>query len=285
MGLALFGFIPGAWGARANMTLVPKVKPIVRSYPGVHADILGVHTGMTISEVKAIAGKSYPGKPELDRTNAWQGNYEYSPNMNLPTDRQSQPYVYRIIYHNKHSQFGVYFTTPAAGSVSFSVARAQGFFNHFNKTSPAEPLVSVEEQKLIKKYGPPSLVYQDTMWWDFGKHGLIKCPRGPQTPNPACGSPASGVGPALNDCYLIKDGIEFFIQVNFETNNSDHTRVVAMTTLIEDARASIINDAETKTQLRNTAIAAYDKDPSRYSQNGRPWPSKPATSYSNMLCK
>lgn len=289
IGLALLG-VPGVAAANANMTLVPKIKPIARSYPGVKANILGVTTDMTVSQVEAIAAKSYPAKPEIGRSQA--GNFRYLGDRGfaggLPTDRESQPYVYRVLYTGKHSQFGAYFTTPVMGNVSFSVGLAQGFYNHFNSISPAEPLVSVEEQKLIKKYGPPSLVYQDTMWWAFSRHGLIKCPNGLRSPAPACDYPASGAtSPALiaNDCGLVKDGVEFFIQANFETNNSDHTRVVDMSTLIEDARMSVINDAETKTQLRNAAIAAYDKDPSNYSPNGKPWPSKPATSYSNMLCK
>lgn len=143
----------GAYAQQDTTTVALKqtLQPVTRSYPGVAADILGIKTGMTVSQVKTIAGKIYPGKPQIG---LGRDSYSYK-----VVEAQSHPFVKYIIFihKTKHSRdfLEVHFGSPASGNTLYKMYRDVTYSQILDA-----PLASTLKASLIKKYGPVSS-YQD----------------------------------------------------------------------------------------------------------------------------
>ncbi|HUZ75457.1 MAG TPA: hypothetical protein VMU87_20935 [Stellaceae bacterium] len=137
-----------AWSPPTPVALVPTAKPIVRSYPGVTSDILGIRTGMTLAQAKAVAAKHYTGKAhENEKTSTIGTNYK-------GTLAYSKPFVAQVdMSNNDNSDYLIMkFGSDVSGNTAYELRRALSFPNNPTK----EPTVSAVKEALIKKYGPPS---------------------------------------------------------------------------------------------------------------------------------
>lgn len=134
-----------------TVALKQTLQPVTRSYPRVAADILGIKTGMTVSQVETIAEKTYPGKPEIGL-----GTDTYSYKV---VEAQSHPFVKQITFINqtKHSRdvLELDFGSPVSGNTLYKMNRDISYSQVLNA-----PLVSTLKASLRKKYGPVSS-YQD----------------------------------------------------------------------------------------------------------------------------
>ncbi len=174
------------------ISLTQRIKPITRTYPGVDVGTLGIQTGMTISQVEAIAAKRGLGKPD---------DHEFSLTMPLTEflmhsgdghlSVSSRNYLDEVLYGPAHlydvyvgqhvgisNTVAVYFSSPASGNRSEDIQRDTWY--------PTDPkmdpfTVTALAANLRRKYGPPSfqLHTQNSsgwlLWWNFSKQTLVPC--------------------------------------------------------------------------------------------------------------
>lgn len=152
--LALVLMAANAKAGATNFTLAQTAKPITRTYPGVDASILGIRTGMTVSQAEAVAKKSYskerPGS-------AFPLSFFFTGGK-----FQTKPLVPYVSFSKQTAQGGdylsLYVTTPATGSTVYYITRNINF-NAGTANVPLYPPIDAIRASLIKKYGPPS--YQE----------------------------------------------------------------------------------------------------------------------------
>lgn len=164
--------------AAVTCTLVQTAQPITRTYPGVDASILGIRTGMTVSQVEAIAAQRGLGKPQETKTSLsvnYQGN-----------TAQSQIFISKVAYQNATSgDLTIYFGSPTTGNTVYKIDQSLGF-----PDISSAPFMDVAASALIKKYGPTSYENYGSYTWQFGKTSLEKCTSG-QCPGRTVGQDSS----------------------------------------------------------------------------------------------
>lgn len=144
-------------------TLVQTATPSIHSYPGVNASVLGIQTGMTVSQVEKIAGKYHFWKPQVMKRSL-SVNYR-------GIDVESKPFIAKIAYQDKNGDvLKVFFANPATGNVVYKVDL---IFNYKNVSKA--PFMHTQEAYLIKFYGPVTYKSNDSYTWQFGKRSLLKC--------------------------------------------------------------------------------------------------------------
>ncbi len=244
-------------------SLVQKIQPVSRSYPGVSADILGIRTGMTVSKAEAVAEKSYAGKykPEVSHASV---ALIYSPPFGYGSEGvnvQSQPFINYILFNRSTDaamdQLKLYFSSPATGNTLLGAWRRISY-----NQGHQDPSVSTVKALLIKKYGPTS--YQSkaqdgglTFAWAFkhkspppkkfwvdlpGAIGTLSSYNSIENLQRACSST-----PSFPDVFRIDAKIEA---------NKDRVRELTIT--VWDAAACVNDAQEAKKQLTAAAIK-YDK--------------------------
>ena len=250
--LALATLVPSARAQnnQISVKLVQTAKLITSPHPGVNADILGVHIGMTVSQAEAIAAKSYPGKPKETEhppdTVVYQGIYA-----------NSQPFVGTVVFGDPNNDsLTLYFSSPATGNVVYAMFRYVYFHNPLNA-----PLLSTVKASLIKKYGPSS--YQSdgghSYIWQFGKQSLEHC-----------APPASGVTVAC-DVESLEDGdpgeageafgrsgVAMGIAAQINTS-ADNTKAGGLILTVQDYEDQNNSITVTNKQLNDAAIKYYNK--------------------------
>lgn len=172
--LALVLMAAGAWAGTGNFTLVQAARPITRTYPGVAADVLGIRTGMTVSQAEAIAKQSYPS--ETPATAA---------PLSLPFDGgalQTQPLVpyIRFSKNTAHTSDNLVLfpTTPATGSTLYHILRYITFHKVAGSVTQYPPISAIRAS-LIRKYGPPSFQVKEgpsgrpgVLYGEYGRLGM-----------------------------------------------------------------------------------------------------------------
>ena len=151
--LALVLMAANAKAATENFTLAQTAKPITRTYPGVDASILGIRTGMTVSQAEAVAKKSYsketPGSAVPLSFFFTGGKF------------QTKPLVPYVAFSKQTAHAGdyltLYFTTPATDSTIYYITRNINF--NAGGANGTLPPIDAITASLIKKYGPAS--YQE----------------------------------------------------------------------------------------------------------------------------
>lgn len=182
--LALLLMSVHARAGAPNFTLAQTATPITRTYPGVDASILGIRTGMTLSEAEAIAKKNYPKETPSPASSLFLfftgGKLQTKPLVpSLEFSKQTASSSDRLTLH---------FTTPAAGNTIYAVSRNIDFDGTPGKAARFPPMDAVKAS-LIKKYGPPS--YQERfglnrpygpglgtglmLAWVFNKNSRLNC--------------------------------------------------------------------------------------------------------------
>ncbi|MHB1606797.1 MAG: hypothetical protein ACYCTV_10485 [Leptospirales bacterium] len=228
------------------VNLVQTAKPILPSYPGVSADILGIRIGMTLSQAEAIAAKNYPGKPAVTKstlTTSYRG-----------ITAQSKPYVSSVEFGaepNTHNWLTLYFSSLATGNVVIGMYREIDFNNPLKA-----PLLSAVKASIIKKYGPYSARTGNTAFeyfWQFGKQARIPC-------NPS-GCYAYSLRDGETDAIpvALSNGVDMGIVAYPVPSNSDASKIGSLEITIVDYQ-DWVNSADVATkQLNNAAIEHYNK--------------------------
>lgn len=164
------------------------------------ADVIGIKSGMSAEDAKAILADEY-GKDNIDVFR-----------MALGT-RQVQSQEFEVFYEAKNGQ--VYLTSPIAGSKVFAAKRGVGF-----KVEDGLPTVAAIKNQLIEKYGKPTLEKSGTvnrdlheMFWYLG--GTGKC----EDQNAECswlynGGPSGGGGGVLG-AYNIEKTEDYEKALNY----------------------------------------------------------------------
>ncbi|MHB1935189.1 MAG: hypothetical protein ACYCOR_01225 [Acidobacteriaceae bacterium] len=255
--LALAIMIPSARAQnnQISVKLVQTSKLITSPHPGVNADILGVHIGMTVSQAEAIAAKSYPGKPK---------ETEHPPEFAVYRGiyANSQSFVGSVVFGNPNTgdSLTLYFSSPATGNVVYAMYR------DIRPPDPlSAPLYSAVKASVIKKYGPFSYheswpAPEDEYIWQFGKQSLEHC-----------APPAGGVTVAC-DVESLQDGdpgeageafgrsgVAMGIFAQIVSSNADGTKLGALDVTIEDYQDQNNSINVTTKQLNNAAIKYYNK--------------------------
>lgn len=163
---------------KLTLTLTPSLRPVARSYPGVHADILGARTGMTVPEVEKVAKKTYPVMALNDHMTEYGlswffdgGSIKTKPVMTtIQFSRNS-------IGRGPNDIMDVTLTSPALGSRVEGIEREISWYY-----ASQAPFISDVRAGLVKKYGPVS--YQAVLYgrplrlvdaWVFNKRSQVMC--------------------------------------------------------------------------------------------------------------
>lgn len=248
--VALAIMIPSARAQKNQISvkLVQTAKLITRPHPGVNADILGIHIGMTVSQAEAIAAKSYPGKPK---------ETEHPPEFAIYRGiyANSQPFVGSVVFGDPNTDsLTLYFSSPATGNAVYAMFRYVYFHNPLSA-----PLMSTVKASLIKKYGPSSFQGGGVYIWQFGKQSLEHC-----------APPASGVTVAC-DVDSLQDGDpgqagEAFgrsgvaMGISAQIGSSaDNTKAGSLNVTLQDYQDQENSINVTTKQLKNAAIQYYNK--------------------------
>ncbi|HYW76347.1 MAG TPA: hypothetical protein VFA48_06940 [Gammaproteobacteria bacterium] len=184
--LALVLIATNAKAGTENFTLAETATPITRTYPGVDATVLGIRTGMTVSQAEAIATKSYSKKT---RGSASPLSFFFTGGI-----LQTKPLVPYIAFSKRTTHAGDYlllwFTTPSTDSTVYYIRRNIDF-NAGTENVALFPPIDAIRASLIKKYGPPS--YQEkigpsavqsgapgqegklVLAWIFNKNSRLSC--------------------------------------------------------------------------------------------------------------
>lgn len=162
--------------ATANFKLLQTAKPIKRAYFGVDASVLGIRTGMTMSQAEAIAKKNYPSDMQVSATPV----SSYGSSSNLTTKPTFPFVIFSKSKGNMTDTLYLNFTTPATGSTLYYIKRTINF-NDVGPNGPAQlfPPISAIKASLVKKYGPPSYLLGGTgaveIAWVFNKKSRLNC--------------------------------------------------------------------------------------------------------------
>jgi alpha-tubulin suppressor-like RCC1 family protein len=162
-----------------NIPLAQTAKPITRAYPGVDASVLGIRTGMTVSQVEAMAAQRGLGKPDESATEVSVSLDHFFALSGEKLQVSSKAYVYRVGFgRTGNSTVEVSFSSPATGNRSDAIALHTSYPPNPN----GDPLtVTALATKLLHKYGPPSFEIHGKdagggwyLWWDFTKQSLLQ---------------------------------------------------------------------------------------------------------------
>ena len=168
--LALVFMAANAKAGTTNFTLVQTAKPIMRAYPGVHADVLGIQTGMTAAQAEAIAEKNYPEQRPGVPTPLFMAYTGPGFTGDLLETKHLVPGVtFSKLAGDTNDILTLDFTTPALGSTVYAITRDIDFLPGTGKTRVYPPIDAIRAS-LIKKYGPPS--YQ-TKYGPSREHGAV----------------------------------------------------------------------------------------------------------------
>lgn len=263
---------PGARAQQPNTTTVlfaQTLRPAARSYPGVDPDILGIRTGMTVSQAEAIAEKSYQSKPQEYRDSDF---YTYKEVV-----VHSHPFVQHVTFTKRTAdtsdELTLYFNSPVTGNTLYAMSRMIEFEDTQKddpKSALNDPLVSTLQASLIKKYGPISFHYMNGVrfGWAFTPKSQINCKSEDciadgsfswQDPNLNQLEPLFGHwGQLEGQCGTPPDGsTPFSIYANIDTNGSDQTKARDMQVSIWDPSTCIDDGKEAIKQLNADAIKFY----------------------------
>ena len=250
-------------GLKTRVALVQKFQPVLRSYPGVSADLLGIQTGMSVAKAEALAEKSYAGKFK-PFVNSSSDSLIYGPgNFTI----QSSPYVSEISFSHQRGimldMLDLNFSSPVTGNTLLGMSRQISY----EQTSEKTPSISTIKALLIKKYGPTSYQSQTqygglTIGWVFGQKKLIICKT-----NDCMGGRFGGVpkvfssfdkSDLLTPCGATVSGPNVFrIDAKIDARKSAKTEVSGVTVSIWDTAVCLNDGMEAKKQLTAAAIKHY----------------------------
>ncbi len=273
--VALFILTPGTNAQESlptikdKVSLEQKIQPVLRSYPGVRADILGIRTGMTVSAADAIADKSYDGKSkpwvwrESDSLIYGPGDFSI----------QSHPFIAGISFTHQAgivSDFlTLHFGSPVTGNTLLGMSRQISYYQDA-AGQPKTPPVSALEAIMIKKYGPTS--YQTTspdggirLAWVFGPKKRVICKTQDCVSGKFTGVPMSfsSDGMGENQELLTSCGTTarfpnlFRIDAKIDAKKSDKAEVSDVAVSIWDAPTCVNDAKEAKKQLTAAAMQYY----------------------------
>lgn len=264
---ALFVLTPCANAQQANPTFSFKqtFQPANPSFPGVSPDILGVRTGMTVSQVEAIAEKHYRGKPSEFKAPDTFGYKEVT--------AQSDPFVQTMHFDTETADtsdvLDLGFTTPVTGDTVYTMTRKIKFYKFdVAKSAQVDPSVSAVKEALIKKYGPPSylevgdVTHEVQMRWEFTPTKSRVICKGP------CDAGVFGVASEqmqlsqlAQDCGYNDDNGSpnpiFGIQAEIEANRFDSSKADDLSVSMTDVQACMKDGKEAINQLKTNAIKLY----------------------------
>ncbi len=161
----------------AYIKLVQTAKPIIRTYHGVDASVLGIRTGMSASKAEAIAKQIYKKAPAPDLPPVQPSFW------NNGNTIKAQTFVadagISTLGETSNEGLQLIFTTPATGHTVDGILREITFKGQL-------PLISDIEAGLIKKYGPPSFLGPQAdqrtslhgavvLAWKFNKNSRMNC--------------------------------------------------------------------------------------------------------------
>jgi hypothetical protein len=236
-------------GVLINCKLVETAKTTGPAYPGVDASLLGIRTGMSVQQVKAIAARLGFGTPAVT-VSSFSGNVAVG-NKVLVT--ASDNYIARLNYQkapvgNSPSQsLEVMFTSPATGNSSYAIFVQQSFPLDPSKDPLAVKAVMAD---LLHQFGPAS--HQDSqhegsnLCWNFGKQSLIKI--SPKHPNCYTTQLLSGQSPPLLADFFIAAGVSF--------NPKNLAKVSAISKSLGDYRLPLM-DSDAAIKQLESAGAKY----------------------------
>lgn len=224
---------------QVSVTLVQTAKLITRTHPGVSADILGIHIGMTLPEAEAMAAKSFPGKTHEYKTTA-KGAYR-----DLVV--QSQPYVSRVEIRGVpfDNVLVLHFSSPVTGNVVVGMERTTVY------SDSRAPLVSAVMADLIKQYGsfsctdngPGNEVYE----WDFDNQSLEH-----RTADTCLGLDDSAGKDSIP--RILRQGVTMAIMAYPVALITDKSKVMMLNLSIEDLQDDFNSANATREQLDNAAM-------------------------------
>ena len=250
--LALAIMLPSARAQQNQISvkLVQTAKLITRPHPGVNADILGIHIGMTVSQAEAIAAKSYPGKPKETEhppeTAVYRGIYA-----------NSQPFVGSVVFGDPNTDsLTLYFSSPATGNAVYAMFRYVYFHNPLSA-----PLMSTVRASLIKKYGPSSYSSDGGHGyiWQFGKQSLEPCaPNASGVTHPCDVDSLQDGDPSEAGEAFQRSGVAMGISAQIITS-ADNTKAGGLILTVQDYQDQNNSINVTKKQLNDAAIKYYNK--------------------------
>lgn len=251
IGLLALAILAPSARAQKNQTtikLAQTAKLVTHPHPGVNADILGVHIGMTVSQAEAIAAKSYPGKPKVD---------EYPPDLAYyrGITAYSQRFVGSVYFvKNNSDSLTLYFSSPATGNVVYAMFRSVDFNNPLTA-----PLLSTLKSSLIKKYGPSSFHNGVRYIWQFGKKSFEHC-----SPTRSGGAVPCDVesllngDPGENGEAFTRSGVAMGISAQWNAS-ADNTKVGLLDVTVQDYQDQEHSISLTTKLLKDAAIKYYKK--------------------------
>lgn len=268
IGLAALSLLATAVNAQQKTTtvaLVQKLQPVPRSYPGVATDILGIRTGMTVSQAEAIAEKNYPAKPKEYKD---PDTFEYK-----GVTVQSEPFVQRVDFISQTGDtidtLSLLFSTPATGNTLYAMSRLLQFY----RGPVSAPLVNALYPSLIKKYGPLSYNPdrdQNTiapMIWAFTQSSRTICKStfdcvsifSPVQTTDLTDMGQGDWGRLQSQCGVPKvQSYVFMVSAGIYANQSDQTKADRMHVSIWDSATCMNDGKEAVKQLTAAAIKFYN---------------------------
>lgn len=268
--IALLLVAPATYGQGASfptldtrVALVQKFQPVLRSYPGVRADMLGIRTGMSVIKAEAVAAKSYGGKTK-PFVSQLSDSLIYGPgNFTI----QSRPFVGSVSFTRSRGimldMLELHFGSPVTGNTLLGMTRNISYSPTRSQKTPSIRLI---KSLLVRKYGPPSYQSQTqegglTMGWVFGQTKRFACKTdgcvgGHFTGVPTVFSSSGDLDKSdlRTPCGVAASGPNIFtIDANINARRSAKTEVSGVIVSLWNAVACLNDGMEAKRQLMAAA--------------------------------